>query len=70
MTTVMLGADTEDIIVTYEISVNVCSTGASIHVGMIFGVISTVTFRSTSNGNSQFTEILNHYGASLVAHCD
>ena len=42
----------KDLIVTYEVSLNVSPTGASIRVEMIISVISTEAFRSTSNGNS------------------
>lgn len=50
-----------DLIVTYEVSLSVSPTGASVHVEMIISVISTEAFRNTSNGNSKFIEILKHF---------
>jgi hypothetical protein len=52
----------KELIVTYEVSLNVSPTGASIHVEVIISVISTEAFRNTSNGNSKFIEILKNFG--------
>ena len=60
----------KDLIVTYEVSLNVSPTGASTHVQMINRAISTVAFRSTSNGNSKLIEILKHFEAiSAIPIC-
>lgn len=56
--------------VTYEVTLNVSPTGASAHVEMIISFVSTVAYRSTSNGNSKFTEILKHFvGISASPLC-
>ena len=56
----------KDLIVTYEVSLNVSPTGASIRVEMIISAISTEVFRSSSNVNSKFIEILKHFGGITV----
>jgi hypothetical protein len=59
----------KDLIVTHEVSLNVSSTGASTHFEMIISVISTEAYRSTSDGNSKFIEILKHFGCISASPC-